>query len=92
MPQYRESPHCLSVYEDLFLLSVPLGLTLIVLVSFVMELGWGRQRSADDEIMEGLWQRPLRRMEEEREMGFGSAKLSLSQKRLLFVLFAFSRF
>ena len=51
-----------------------------------MKLGWGRQRSADDGIMEGLWQRPLRRMEEEREMGFGSAKLSLSQKRV-FVCF-----
>lgn len=68
------------------LLPVPLGLTLIVLVSFVMELGWGRQRSADDGIVEGLWQRPLRRMEEEREMSFGSAKLSLNQKRV-FVCF-----
>lgn len=75
---------------------MPLGLTLIVLVSFVMELGWGCQRSADDGIMESLWQRPLRRMEEEREMSFGSAKLSLNQKRIfgfLFIFFfAFSRF
>ena len=99
-PQNLEikAPGCLSLgrvptpflYMKVYfysLLLVPLGLTLIVLVSCVMELRWGRQRSVDDGITEGLWQRPLRRKEEEREMGFGSAKLSLNKKRV-FVLFA----
>lgn len=91
VPQSREGPHPLSVYEGLFLFSAPcaFGMTLIVLVSCVMELDWGRQRSVDDGIMEGLWQRRLRRKEEEREMGSGSAKLSLNKKRV-FVCFVCS--
>lgn len=73
------------------LLPVPLELTLIVSVLFVMELVWGRQWSVEVGMMEGLWQRPLRGREEEREMGFGSAKLSLNQKRVFicFVCFFF---